>query len=184
MSNVRASTILARLRFVRERYGEQSVWELIDRLTPKHREILMAGMAPSSWVPFDFFVEVCVCADLMFGYGDLSLCYAMGRYAAAVNIPTFYRMFIRAGNPYFTMKRTSKIYSTQFDTGRAITMRRGDWAVLHIVDVDQPHRAHCLGILGWFTRAVEMAGSVVEEAFEVRCRTWGDPQCEMLGQWT
>ena len=48
-----------------------------------------------------------------------------------------------------------------------------DHQALIIQDVASPHRAHCLSVLGWAAKSIELSGSKVTLAEETRCRTCG-----------
>jgi hypothetical protein len=180
MANVKGSAIIARLRFIRERYGESRVQEILGQLAPKHREILEARVLPQAWVPYDLFVDLNVAADQAFGRGDLALCYEMGRYSAEVNLPTLYRLFYRLGNPQFIFRRAARVWKVHYDSGAMVPIEEPHGLRLRIEGFERPHRAHCLSVMGWATKSFEMSGGVVEEFAEERCRTRGDPACEML----
>ncbi|MFT3768872.1 MAG: hypothetical protein QM820_25800 [Minicystis sp.] len=120
----------------------------------------------------------------MFGRGDLALCYEMGRHAAEVNLSTLYRLFYRMGNPQFIMRRAAQLWSVHYDSGRLESIDEGQGvARLRISDLERPHRAHCLSVLGWAARSIELSGATLIGADEVKCRTRGDAVCEMVAKW-
>lgn len=55
---------------------------------------------------------------------------------------------------------------------------------LVLSDFGLPHRAHCLSVLGWARKSVELAGATVTYAEEERCRTLGHKDCELVLRWT
>jgi hypothetical protein len=184
MSSVKGSAVTARLRFVRERHGEEALARLVGALSPHHRAALDARVLPQAWVPFELFVELGEAADRLFGRGDLALCYEMGRYAAEVNLPTLYRLFYRLGSPQFILRKAAQLWSVHYDSGKLAAFDEGkNGARLEIVDFERPHRAHCLSVLGWATRSIELSGGVVLGAEEERCRTRGDETCELALRW-
>jgi hypothetical protein len=180
MANVKGSAILARLRFIRERYGEAQVQRVLRSLAPAHREILDARVLPQDWVPFDLFVDLNVTADEAFGRGDLALCYEMGRYSAEINLPTLYRLFYRLGNPQFIFRKAARLWRVHYDTGSMVPIEEPGVLRLRIEGFEPPHRAHCLSVMGWATKSYELSGGVLGEYAEERCRTRGDPACEMV----
>ena len=55
--HVRASAILARLRWVEEQHGREAKRALLVSLPPTHATSILAAVNPSVWIPFDAFVE-------------------------------------------------------------------------------------------------------------------------------
>jgi hypothetical protein len=80
----------------------------------------------------------------------------------------------------------AKLWSAHYDTGRMDT-RRDEDGMMHlssIYDFGMPHRSHCLSVLGWCVRSIEMSGAKVNSAQEKRCRLRGDECCELVAHWT
>lgn len=184
MSNVKGAAISARLQFVRERHGEAGVRRLLDAMPEAQRSVLEARVLSHAWAPFDVFVEVAATADRLFGKGDLALCTEMARYAAEVNLPTLYRLFYRLGSPQYILRKAAQLWSVHYDSGRLAVMEEGQGKVrLEIVEFEEPHRVHCLSVLGWAARSIELSGGSVLRAEEEHCRARGDETCELVLCW-
>lgn len=177
MPNVRASAILARLRWVEEHHGREAKRAMLVSLQPRHATAIMAAVNPSMWVPFDAFVALCEAIDRAYGSGDLSLCRTLGRYAADVNLPTLYRIFYKLGSVRFIISKASAVWSTHYDSGRARTEDIPGGIAFIVEGFATPHRAHCLSILGWMEGSAAISGAKVTSAREVKCRTRGDNVC-------
>src|SRR6185503_1738635 len=185
MPNVKGAAIAARLRFVRERYGEAGVQRLLAALPPGYRDMIEARVLPQAWVPYDLFIEVLVQADQQFGHGDLALCFEMGQYAAEVNLPTIYRVFYRFGSPAFVLSKAARLWSVHYDSGALVPHDEGNGVFRICIErFEQPHRAHCLSVLGWAVKSIELSGGRVQRAEEARCRTRGDAACDLALTWT
>jgi hypothetical protein len=185
MSDVKGAAITARVRFVRERYGEEGYARLLDALSEPLRARLAGRILPHEWAPFELFVALNVAADRLFGAGDLALCYEMGRYSAEVNLPSLYRLFYRLGSPMFIFRKAARLWDVHYTSGRLTPVEERPGAVrLHVEDIAEPHRAHCLSVLGWASRSIELSGGRVDEATESACRTRGDPMCVMRVAWS
>ncbi len=185
--NVKGSAVTARLRFVRELYGEPGVRRVKEALTEAHRALIEKRVLPHDWVPFELFVDLSVEIDRIYGKGDLELCREMGRYASKVNLPTLYRIFYALGSPAFIIGRAVRVWDVHYSSGRitAEIERSGptERATLTLRDFATPHRAHCLSVLGWAERSVELSGGRVVEAEERTCRTRGDDACRFVVAW-
>ena len=184
MERVKGSIVAARLRFVRERFGEDALRELIGDLSPLHRRQVEARILPHRWVPFDLYLEVSLAIDRRFGQGDLALCREMGRFSADVNIPTLYRAFVRLGTPTFILRTAARLWDLHFRSGRLRVSPLGERGLtLRIEAFESPHPAHCRGVLGWAERFAELSAATVTRAEEVACRTEGDDACVMELEW-
>lgn len=185
MSSVKGAAITARVRFVREQHGDAGLQRVLACVSDATRATLDARVLPQMWAPYDAFVDLSMSIDRLFGRGDLALCYDLGRYAAEVNLPTLYRLFYRLGSPQFILRKAAQLWSVHYDSGKLAAFEEGKGgARLEIVDFARPHRAHCLSVLGWASRSVELSGGTLQKADEERCRTRGDETCELVLRWS
>ncbi len=148
--HVKGSAMNARLRFVRERYGDVGLMSLLAEVSPATRAVLEGNVLPQAWVPFT----------------------------------ALYKLFYRLGSPLYIFRRAAQLWSVHYDSGQLAAMELGDRAArLEIVGFASPHRVHCLSVLGWATRSIELSGGTVVSADEERCRARGDDTCEMAVRW-
>ena len=185
MAQCKGLNLSSRLRYVHEVHGEEAAQRLTRELAPQTQALLERRVLPHEWVPFSAFIDVNVVADRLFGKGDLALCREMGAWAATANLPRIFKLFYRFGSPPFLFERAAKLWGAHYDTGRMESASDADGTVhLSIYDFGQPHRAHCLSVLGWCARSIEMSGGKVHSAVEKRCRLRGDDCCELVAHWT
>ena len=185
MARCKGLNLSSRLRYVQEVHGEEAVKKLLAELAPATRELLERHVLPHEWVPFSTFIDLNVVADRLHGKGDLALCREMGAWAAAANLPRIFRLFYRFGSPMFLFERAAKLWSAHYDSGRMETRRDDDGTLfLSIHEFDEPHRAHCLSVLGWIIRSIELSGAKVNFAEERKCRLAGDDCCEVAASWS
>jgi hypothetical protein len=184
VAQVKGSAITSRIRFIRERGGEDLLREVRASLTPANVAHLERGVLPHSWVPFDLFVQLNTEIDRRLGQGDLALCREMGSYGAKVNLPTLYRIFLRFGSVPFLLRKASRLWEVHYDSGRLdVETDEEGTARLTIAEFATPHRTHCLSVLGWAEAAGELTGAKVLEARELSCRASGGASCEILLRW-
>lgn len=185
MAQCKGLNLSSRLRYVQEVHGEEASQRVTLALAPATRALLERRVLPHEWVPFSAFVDVNVVADRVLGKGDLALCREMGAWAASANLPRIFKLFYRLGSPMFMFERAAKLWSAHYDSGRMET-QRGDADAMHlsIYEFGEPRRAHCLSVLGWISRSIEMSGAKVTSAVEKRCRVRGDDCCELVAHWT
>jgi hypothetical protein len=186
--SVKGSAITARIRWVRELYGEDGYRHLKDALDPGARRALEQRIVPHEWVPFELLIAISVELDRIYGKGDLELCRTLGRFAARLNLPTLYRIFYALGSPRVIIQRAPKVWDVHYSSGRLDTSivrspEGIETARLQIVDFERPHRAHCLSVLGWCEQSIELSGGTLISAEETQCRTEGAAMCELVTRW-
>ena len=184
MAQVKGSAITSRVRYVRDRFGEPSLRQVKLALPAEHRPALEGKVLPHAWVPYELFIILNVEIDRLFGKGDLALCREMGRYSAEVNLPTLYRIFYKLGTPMFIFGKAARLWQVHYDSGQLVPVQEGtDRVRLKIEGFADPHRAHCLSVLGWAEQSIEISGAEVVDGKEERCRTRGDDACELILEW-
>ncbi|GAB4212122.1 MAG: hypothetical protein OHK0013_34520 [Sandaracinaceae bacterium] len=187
MAQVRGTVITARLKWVRDRFGEPGVRHLKSNLSEASRARIAARIQPHDWVPFDLYLDVTHEIDRLWGRGDLELVRELGRATADLSLPTILKMFLRFGAPDFTVRQGAKLWRHYYDSGspelRQISDTEGDGCCLTLPDFETPAAAHCASILGWMERSVELSGAKVLWARKTACRLHGAPACVFELRW-
>ena len=180
--NVKGSAFRARMQYVEER-GAEAAARLLAELDGDTRDLARAGFLVNGWYPYAAFIELNRAIDKLHGQGDFALCRELGRYGCDVNLTTLYRVFFRIGSVQFILRRAAAAWRVNYDEGQLNVIEQADgFAKLRMVGVPKPHRAHCLSVLGWITRAIELSGGKVQDVQET-CRALGQPDCEMALRW-
>jgi hypothetical protein len=183
MVNVRGTAIFARLRWLVEKHGEKAYDETLAMIEPAYAEAIRMAL-PTTWVPFDAYIAICIAMDKRYGTGDLSLCRELGRFSANANLPTLYRLFYKLGTVPYIMSKATAVWSEHYDSGtaRVVEHAKGDISII-VENFATPHKAQCLSVLGWIEESVRISGARILNAAEVKCRTSGDEYCEFRGQY-
>jgi hypothetical protein len=184
MSNVKGSALASRILWVRLNQGEQGLDRLGSVVGADLAAMLRNGAVMSRWYPLSWFIELNVRIDELFGQGDLGLVKQLGRHGADANLTTIYRLFYKVGTVKWIMARASRLWGMHYDAGEmSVEPHPGREVILRIVDFDQPHRAHCLSVLGWCERSLELSGGTDALVEELACRASGDDRCEFRARW-
>jgi len=184
MPNVKGSALSSRVLWVELGHGAAGLARLTKQVSPGLRATIEGRIDKAKWYPFDQFVELNVTIDRLFGTGDLALVRELGRRGADANLTTIYRLFYKIGSVHWILGRGVRLWSAHYDSGYTeITTRGARGAVLRVHGFATPHQAHCLSVMGWVERSVELSGGkrpIVEEA---KCRTRGDDLCQIDIKW-
>ena len=181
--NVSGYVIRSRYLYLRS-LGDQAVAQVSERVGPRVQKIVREGVLETQWYPFEDLIELMTVTDAVMGEGDMQLCYEMGRFGCETNLTGIYRIFFRFGSINFILKRAAKAFRAQYDAGDMEVVDSGTgFCKLRLNDFPRPHRAHCLAIKGWMTRAGELTGADMADSDET-CRANGDEHCEWTFNYT
>jgi hypothetical protein len=184
VANVKGSALASRVLWVQLGHGEAGMERLLGQVTPELRATLEAGIAKAKWYPFEQFIELNVVLDRLFGKGDLGLIRELGRFGADANLTTIYRLFFKVGTVHWILGRAVRLWSAHYDSGFLEVMTRGPrTTVLRIRGFATPDKVHCMAVMGWCERSIELSGGKRVTISEPRCRTQGDELCQLEAAW-
>ncbi|MEO8705674.1 MAG: hypothetical protein ABI867_36925, partial [Kofleriaceae bacterium] len=105
-------------------------------------------------------------------------------YSADANLTTIYRLFFKVGTAHWILGRAVRLWSAHYDSGTLEVLTRGPkTAVLRLRGFATPHPAHCLSVMGWAQRSIELSGGGNVTVSEPLCRTRGDDICQLEAKW-
>jgi hypothetical protein len=184
VANVKGSALASRVLWVQLGHGAAGMARLRASASVQLGDTLDAGIEKARWYPLRQFYELNVLIDRIFGSGDLSLVKELGRHGADANLTTIYRLFYKVGTTHWILGRAVRLWSAHYDSGYLEVLTRGTRsAVLRIHNFALPERAHCLSVMGWCERSIELSGGKSVEVAEPLCRTRGDEVCQMEATW-
>ncbi len=184
MANVKGSALSSRVLWVQLGHGDAGRDRLLAACSPELRGNVERGIEKAKWYPFEQFVELNETIDRLFGDGDHGLVRELGRYGADANLTTIYRLFYKMGTTHWILARAVRLWSAHYDSGYLEVLTRGPkTAVLRIRNFATPHRVHCLSVMGWAERSVELSGGAGVRSEEPMCRTRGDELCQFEFSW-
>ena len=184
MPNVKGSALTSRVLWVELEHGSGGMERLRKQVSPELRATLEGRISKARWYPFEQFVELNVTIDRLFGKGDLALVRALGRSGADTNLTTIYRLFYKLGSVHWILGRGVRLWSAHYDSGFCeITGIGPTDAVMRIHAFATPHQAHCLSVMGWVERSIELSGGTRPVVTESKCRTRGDSLCQIDISW-
>jgi hypothetical protein len=179
VANVKAAAVLARIKFIKERYGDPGYARVLEALERRTRERLSALVLSQEWLPLSCMTELIDVTDRVLGSGDGALCREMARYAADANLTTLYRIFFRISSASFVLSKASALWNVHYDSGRLESAEAGMKTIaLRIADFDTPHCTHCRSVFAWAERSVELSGGKDVKVTYSGCRKRGGGACE------
>jgi hypothetical protein len=184
VANVKGSALSSRVLWVQLNHGAAGMDRLLPECTAELRANIERGIAKATWYPFEQFIELITNVDRLFGKGDLSLVRELARHGADANLTTIYRLFYKVGTTHWILGRAVRLWSAHYDTGILEVLTRGPkTAVLKIRNFDTPHKVHCMSVMGWAERSIELSGGKQVHSEETKCRMSGDAWCQIESSW-
>ncbi len=181
---MKGSALASRVLWVQLGHGAAGMAKLREAATPPLAATLDAGVEKARWYPLRQFYELNLLIDRLFGAGDLSLIKELGRHGADANLTTIYRLFYKVGTTHWILGRAVRLWSAHYDSGYLEVLTRGvRSALLRIHSFALPDRVHCLSVIGWCERSIELSGGHQVSVAETLCRTRGDQLCQLDVTW-
>lgn len=178
MPHVKAAAVLARIQFIKDRFGEGGYARVLDAIDANTRARLGALVLSQEWLPLACMTELIETTERLFGAGNDELCREMARYAADANLTTLYRIFFRISSASYVLGKASALWNVHYDSGRLeIVEPKPKQIALSIVDFERPHCLHCRSVFGWAERSVELSGGKDVSAAYTDCRRRGASAC-------
>jgi len=185
-SRIKGHVLQARLKYVRETAGEETLQAILGRLPAEDRAILSGMILPVGWYPLDLNLRLdAAIAQVLSPHDKSQVFLEMGRASAEQNLRGAHRPYVREGDPHFLLSAAPRIFATYYAVGRRTYERVGDRAaVLRTYDAELVSATDCLTVVGWHRRAIELCGGREVKVVETQCRSHGAPHCEYRCTWT
>jgi hypothetical protein len=101
-----------------------------------------------------------------------------------MNLTTIYRLFYKLGSVHWILGRGVRLWSAHYDSGFCEIAPRGAKAAeIRIRGFATPDRTHCLSVLGWIERSIELSGGTRTVVEETACRMRDDEYCQLDAKW-
>jgi hypothetical protein len=184
--HVKGLVLRARMDYIAKALGGEALDRILDEISPQARAVLREEIMVSSWYPLSALLEVAAAVERIHGRGGAAdLFRGMGRNAAQMALQGVHQSFAKENDPGFVIKMTPLLWGQYYDSGRAEAESSGtNSAVCRILEFEEPHRAICLGVIGWGEAAIEIWGGRDARVEERKCRVHGDACCEFEFFWS
>jgi hypothetical protein len=183
MARVKGTAVLSSLRYVRERFGEESLERVLAAL-PTGDALLRGGLLASSWYPMPALLRFMQEAERQLGAQEPNLVLNMGRASCDYGVTGVYKVFFKVGSPEFIIGRAARVFSSYYDTGKIeVVASRDGHAAVEVSGLEGSAPQFCERIYGWMQRTLELAGARNLRSSHPSCVHRGDAVCRFEGNW-
>lgn len=184
MAETRGLTLQYTLNFINKNYGGESFNKVMEYLTPAEREILEGKIKSMKWYPQSIFNHLLETLDKTLGQGNYSLSEKAGAFAAEETFNGVFKVFMAIGNPHFLIRQAPLAWKTLSTSGEFEIVELADKrTVVRILNFEEPNKAHCHNLAGYFKRLMEISGGKKVQVTEKQCHCHKDPFCEYEVTW-
>ena len=181
---MKGSALASRFAWVEKHRGSAGLGELARGASDDLSDLIERGAVMSKWYPFELFIELNAHLDTVFGNGDLGLIRELARFGADANLTTIYRLFYRVGTVKWLLSRATRLWKLHYDSGSFdLEWTLENSVIGEISNFETPHPIHCIAVMAWAERSVELSGGTGVFAEELSCRARGDDACKFSLSW-
>lgn len=154
---VKGTGIIPVLEYIKEKYGNETLQNILKRLPAKYQESLK-DLFDVKWYPVDILSALYTEILEEIGKGDLKICWELGRYSAEYGLNKIYKFFLKLGSIKLFISKGPAIYSTYYK-GSILKILKAEEKYLEIqLEGMETSIAHLYSIAGWMEKAGELAG--------------------------
>ncbi|MCK4667887.1 hypothetical protein KAU33_14115 [Candidatus Dependentiae bacterium] len=157
---VKGKIIQSTVEFVKAKYGEDALTELLKELTPEERDFFQFGICKDLFYPVETHIKLTDLVVNKLAEGDINICREIGEFTAERDRKNILKLFYKLGPPHFIMRLGNWNWKRFYDEGEVQIMESSSGHL--ILDLKIPgevHRYVYERILGWMKNALVYAGA-------------------------
>ncbi len=157
---IRGASVVSRVRFVQERFGEDAWRKVLGRMNENDRNILSGALSATATYPQETYTRLVDTVNELFDDGNGNLTRQMGHFTAQSDLRSIHKHFFREGDPLFTLKLMPTIFQHYVPSGRmSVEEAETGRVVLRLANRGEVDRNFCAHTVpGWLAGAVDLAG--------------------------
>jgi hypothetical protein len=166
MQEIKATAVLPTMEFVMFEHGKDVYRDILDRLTPDQQNVFRKRMLPGSWVLLaDFIAFNTAILDVLFD-GDQTKAEQLGYLSADKGFGTFYKLFLKLGNPNIIASKATSIFESIHRPGKQTLVKneKGE-VVFEISGFMEIYPLLFWRIKGYYQRVCELTGAANVQVF-------------------
>ena len=185
MAEIKGILLNGWVKFLNERYGQESVTRALGTLSPEDRKLVPMSFLDASWYPYET-LHVLGRLTRPLAKSNSDLANEIGRFMAEHAFTGVYRSLL-AHDPIKQVEKFSSIGAFFFRQTRTLeTEITGPASCLVRYRYEagaKPTRGTCGSLIGFWSRSIELAGASNVTATHPKCFAAGADCCEFLLDW-
>ncbi len=156
---VKGKIIQSTIEFIKEKYGEDSLAELLKELNSEERNFFQFGICKDLFYPVETHIKLTDLVVNKLAEGEINICREIGEFTAERDRKNILKLFYKLGPPHFIMRLANWNWKRFYDEGEVQVMESSSGHL--ILDLKIPGEAHKYlfeRIHGWMENALAYAG--------------------------
>jgi predicted hydrocarbon binding protein len=181
MSKVKGTKISSKLAFVKDKFGEEALSNVIASMLVSDQEILHF-LLDTGWYPIELYERVLRAICKVAAGGDMSIYSKIGEHSAEHNLNNAYRAF-RSKDPIKLLENMVPMHSMLNDPGEMEVIKEQEGRC--VIKVTKPRSTNiiCRISRAFYQRVVELCGASNVRVLETKCSGRGDEFCQFDISW-
>lgn len=186
MAEIKGILLNAWMIFLKQRFGEQAIFEQLQQLDEPDRLLLSSPFLASSWYPYNTLHSFRRLTRPLATAADRNLSMEIGRYLAEYVFTGVYKSLLEK-NPVKQVEKFSWIRQFFFQETRILEteiINPTRCLVRYRYENDAtPTRAICESLNGFWSRTLELSGAQRIRSTHPKCVAKGADCCEFIFEW-
>jgi predicted hydrocarbon binding protein len=183
---VKGSPMLADVAFIRNRYGEGGLEQVMAEMSPEFAEEYRNKLLASSWYTMEFRLAILYAIDKLYAKGNMEYFLELGRNQSEHNLNNYYRSLMKLVGPTRIAKVGAMFWRLIYKTSWIEVKMKINSIEVEVHEYPVTERFNCHVIRGYIHRAIEygVASDVHVRSDEISCINCGDDNCIFTFSWS
>ena len=186
MAEIKGILLNGWVKFLKDKYGDETVAKATAALEPEDRRLVPAMFLDASWYPYDSLHALRRLTRPLIKKGDGDITSEIGRYMAQYAFTGVYKSLL-AHDPIKQVEKFASIGEFFFRDARKLetelTSPTSCLVRYRYQPGAKPTRAICGSLTGFWSRSIELAGASRVNGSHTKCYAAGADCCEFAFDW-
>lgn len=172
------------LKYIKERFGEEKLKEVIKSVPEEVKIFLEKPILDSHFYPASYLSAINEAIISPKSPEATKIYKEIGRFSADAGYHGIYKLLFAVSSTKFMVSRSPQVWKTYYSQGNLkMELKEGNSAQIFIFNSGIDHISLCLRIEGFMERIVELTGSKNPKTKHLKCFAQGNDVEEWILSW-
>lgn len=160
MQEIKATAVIPTMEYIMFAHGKDVYRDIILRLNPDEQLVFKKRMLPGTWVSTRSFMNFNDAAIDVIWKGDSKKAFNLGYESADRGFGTFYKLFMKLGNPNIIASKSSSLFESIHRPGKQTLLKNEKGIIQFEVSGFEEHYERMYSrMAGYYKRVCELTGA-------------------------
>jgi len=155
---VKGTTIIPEIVFVKTKHGEKGWEQVLERVSPLARSHLSQKVLPITWYPHEVITSLLDTMVALYGNGDPRFGHQVGKEGADYGLTLIHRIILRLRSPALLASNGPEVWGMYYQPSTIEVVSNVPGAIAIEARGLKTTPAHLYAIAGWMERVAELTG--------------------------